>query len=108
PEIVSWDDTRLLQAVRAEIRRAMHVEAEPCFHHIVRWDKAIPQYLIGHLERVARIENRLARYPGLFLAGNGYWGIALNDCTEQAQIKAGQVASYLASLQKGGGYVGTG
>ena len=59
-----------------------------CFTKIVRWDKAIPQYHLGHLDRVARIEGRLTQHPGLFLGGNAYRGVALNDCTEQGRAVA--------------------
>src|SRR5262249_15968274 len=53
PEVVSWDDGRLIQAVAAELRVSVGVVAPPVFQRIIRWDRAIPQYLIGHLERVA-------------------------------------------------------
>jgi oxygen-dependent protoporphyrinogen oxidase len=95
PEIVDWDEARLLDAVRAELRLALGVVAEPVFRHVVRWDRAIPQYHLGHLERVARIAERAGRLPGLFLGGNAYHGVALNDCTEQGAVLAGRVAGYL-------------
>lgn len=95
PEVVGWDDARLLEAVRAELRLAMHIQATPIFHQIVRWDRAIPQYHVGHLQRVAVIEQRVSRHPGLFLGGNAYHGVALNDCTEQAEVLAQRVATYL-------------
>ncbi|HKI38054.1 MAG TPA: protoporphyrinogen oxidase [Gemmataceae bacterium] len=90
-EMVGWDDGRLLATVRAELRAAMGVTAEPVFHRIVRWERAIPQYHLGHQERLARIEERARRYPGLFLAGNAYRGVAMNDCTEQAVALAADV-----------------
>jgi oxygen-dependent protoporphyrinogen oxidase len=95
PEVVGWDDTRLSEAVRAELRLAMGISAAPCFQHIVRWERAIPQYHLGHLQRVASIEERATRYSGLFLTGNAYHGVALNDCTEQAESIAGQVTRLL-------------
>jgi oxygen-dependent protoporphyrinogen oxidase len=64
------------------------------FHRIVRWERAIPQYHLSHLERVGWIEGRAQSHAGLFLAGNAYHGIALNDCTEQAAIVAGRVRDY--------------
>jgi oxygen-dependent protoporphyrinogen oxidase len=97
PEVVGWDDERLLASVRAELRLAMGIEAPPRFHTIIRWDRAIPQYHLGHLERVAWIENQVRRYPGLFLAGNAYHGVALNDCTEQAVAVAARVREYLSA-----------
>jgi oxygen-dependent protoporphyrinogen oxidase len=96
-EVAGWDDDRLLAAVRAELALALGIRAEPIFHHIARWDRAIPQYHLGHLERVAWAEARAASYPGLFLAGNAYKGVALNDCTEQAELLAGRVKNFLAS-----------
>jgi protoporphyrinogen/coproporphyrinogen III oxidase len=95
-EVVGWNEERLLGAVRAELRLAQGITALPRFHHIVRWDRAIPQYHVGHLERVAAIEAGAAAHPGLFLGGNAYHGVALNDCTEQAAVLAGRLHSYLA------------
>jgi oxygen-dependent protoporphyrinogen oxidase len=94
-DIVDWDDARLLQAMRAELKLAMHIDAEPVFHKIVRWDRAIPQYHLGHLARVADIDSRLAQHPGLFLGGNAYRGVSLNDCTEQADAIAQRVCRSL-------------
>jgi oxygen-dependent protoporphyrinogen oxidase len=94
-EMVGWDDGRLLTAVRGELRAAMGVTAEPVFHRIVRWDRAIPQYHLGHRERAAWVEERARRYPGLFLAGNAYRGVAMNDCTEQAATLAAEVAQFV-------------
>ncbi len=90
-EMVDWDDERLLRAVRAELATAMGLRAAPVFHQIVRWRQAIPQYHIGHLERVAWIEERTARHTGLYLTGNAYRGVALNDCVEQAALLAERI-----------------
>jgi oxygen-dependent protoporphyrinogen oxidase len=97
PEMVGWSDEQLLQAIRAELRLAMGIVAAPVFHHIVRWERAIPQYQLGHLERVAWIHERVVGHPGLFLGGNAFHGVALNDCTEQAETLARQLGTFLAS-----------
>src|SRR5262249_28531966 len=94
-DIRAWDDQRVLEAVRRELQLAMHIRAAPVFHEIVRWDKAIPQYHLGHLTRVAKIENLAGAHPGLFLTGNAYHGVAINDCTEQAARVAARVAAFL-------------
>jgi protoporphyrinogen/coproporphyrinogen III oxidase len=94
-EIVGWPDDRLVAAVREELRVAMGVTAAPAFVEIVRWPAAIPQYHVGHLDRVRRIEARVATLPGLFLGGNAYHGVAMNDCTEQAEVLAERVAGYV-------------
>lgn len=97
PEMVDWDDDRLAAAARAELRQTLRIEAAPFFRHIVRWDRAIPQYHLGHLDRVARIDERAALLPGLFLGGNAYRGVALPDCVEQASLLAERMAQWLAS-----------
>lgn len=100
PEIVGWDEACLVRAVTAELRVTLKLVAAPVFQRIIRWERAIPQYLVGHLERVAAIESHVSRYPGLFLAGNAYRGIALNDCTEQAETLVSRVAAALGRVHQ--------
>lgn len=95
PEMISWSDEKLIHAVRDELRLAMKVEAEPKFTRVIRWPRAIPQYIIGHRERVARIEEHVRNLPGLFIGGNSYYGVAMNDCTEQAVVLASRISGYL-------------
>lgn len=100
-EMVHWDAERLLVAVRQELQQMMGVTAEPVFHRIIRWPRAIPQYFVGHLARLQRIEARVsAEHPSLFLAGNAYRGIAMNDCTEQGQLLAERIVHGLQSPDK--------
>jgi oxygen-dependent protoporphyrinogen oxidase len=91
PEMADWDDDRLLAAVKAELAFSMGIRAAPAFVQVVRWERAIPQYFIGHLDRVARIEARAATHAGLYLTGNSYRGVALNDCVEQANTVAERI-----------------
>jgi oxygen-dependent protoporphyrinogen oxidase len=93
-EMLDWDDDRLVSAVRAELAVSMNITLPPAFVNIVRWHKAIPQYLVGHLERVAAIEARVAAHPGLFVGGNAYRGVALNDCVEQSGLLAARIAAW--------------
>jgi oxygen-dependent protoporphyrinogen oxidase len=95
PEMVGWDDDRLIAAVREELRIAMQAQAAPVFARVIRWPRAIPQYNLGHLQRVAAIEEQVKLHPGLFVAGNAYHGVAMNDCTEQAEILAERVGRFL-------------
>lgn len=94
-EQLDWDDDRLAKAVHEEIKLAMGVTGEPVFRRIVRWPAAIPQYVIGHLDRVARIDTLAAQHPGLFLTGNAYRGVAMADCVEQAGLIAAKVANFV-------------
>lgn len=94
PELVDWPDLDLLEAVRIELRLATGVRAVPAFARVVRWQQAIPQYHVGHLDKVAKIEVAVARHPGLFVGGNAYHGVALNDCTDNAGRVAAKVSDY--------------
>lgn len=96
-EMVGWDDDRLVESLRGELRLAMNITAPPIYTKIIRWDRAIPQYHVGHLARVGWIEQRLQSHHGLFLAGNAYHGVALNDCTEQGTLLAERIANRLAT-----------
>ena len=55
---------------------------------VTRHLEAMPQYHVGHLDRVARIASRLAYCPGLVLAGNAYHGVGIPDCIHSAEMAA--------------------
>lgn len=96
-DVFDWDDDSLVRRVHAEMIVAMGVTGEPVFRRVVRWPRAIPQYVVGHPARVARIAAAASAFPGLLLGGNAYHGVALNDCAERAVVLAGQVAQVLRS-----------
>jgi oxygen-dependent protoporphyrinogen oxidase len=98
PEIVTWDDATIRQAVAADLRQTMDITASPTFSRVIRWPQAIPQYHVGHLDRLSRIEAAATRYPGLFQTGNSFRGIAVNDCIEQADRCAAAVQQYLGQF----------
>jgi oxygen-dependent protoporphyrinogen oxidase len=95
-EMLDWPDDRLVAAVRAELALSLGARAAPVFTHITRWGRAIPQYHVGHLARLDAVERRLEQHPGLFLGGNAFRGVAMNDCVEQAGLLAVKIQRYLA------------
>jgi oxygen-dependent protoporphyrinogen oxidase len=99
-DVVDWDDERLAAAVQAELAGVLGIRATPALCHIVRWDHALPQYHVGHLDHVRRIEEGLGRHPGLFLGGNAYGGVGLNDCVARAAALAEQVVRTLPPTGK--------
>lgn len=84
PETAIMDDNRLLSTVMTDLRDISGIRAEPDFIKIFRHEKAIPQYLIGHSERLRKIDEILQRYKGLYLTGNSLRGIGFNDCIENS------------------------
>jgi oxygen-dependent protoporphyrinogen oxidase len=94
PDVVGWDDDALLAAVREDLRRTMGVSAAPELVRIFRHRLGIPQYGVGHVDRLSRIDARLDGHRGLLLAGNSYRGVAMNSCI----LEASQLASRLKPL----------
>lgn len=88
PEVLEWPDERVVQTVRDELRQLLGVRESPLFSRIKRWRRAMPQYHLGHLQRVERIEQLADKLPGLGLAGNAYRGVGIPYC-----IRDGQQAS---------------
>jgi len=74
------DEALLIQMAKDEIQQTMGISIEPEFSWVSRWEKAMPQYNLGHPQRLERIETILKDHPTLALAGNGYYGIGMPDC----------------------------
>jgi oxygen-dependent protoporphyrinogen oxidase len=77
-------DDGLMELVRTELASVFGIAASPLFHRVFRWPKANPQYDVGHLDAVGRLEQIAAEVPGLLLAGSAYRGIGLPDCIKSA------------------------
>ena len=88
PEILELAETTLLERVRNDLRELLGIEAAPLFTELTRWDRAMPQYHVGHLDRVKRIDERVASLPGLALAGNAFTGPGLSDCVRSGEEAA--------------------
>lgn len=99
PELVGLDDAELLRVVRDELSWTLGIRAEPTYTKLVRWTRAIPQYVVGHGKRLGEVQRRVQRLGGLFLGGNAYHGIGINDCTGHAPILAGQVMDGLQGAE---------
>jgi oxygen-dependent protoporphyrinogen oxidase len=91
PELVELGEAELVARVRADLRDLLGIERGPLFAEVKKWERSMPQYHVGHLERVQRIEARLASLPGLVLAGNAYSGLGIPDC-----IRSGEAAAEAA------------
>lgn len=98
PDVADMDEASVVRLVREDLQTTLGITAMPAFHWLCRWKRAIPQYHLGHLDRLGRIERRRAGLPGLFLGGNGLRGVALNDCVADGSRIAGEVNRYLQTL----------
>ncbi len=78
-------DDELARLAREELRTRLGIEVEPTVQVVQRWTRVMPQYAVGHLQRVAEVEQQLAAWPGLALAGSGTHGLGIPDCVASAE-----------------------
>jgi protoporphyrinogen/coproporphyrinogen III oxidase len=88
PELLERDDASLVRLARAELSALLGVERTPTLTEVFRWPRAIPQYNVGHAQRVKTALARAATWPGLWLTGNAYGGAGVADCLRTAAALA--------------------
>jgi oxygen-dependent protoporphyrinogen oxidase len=91
-ELGRENDSRLIDHVKKELDYIMDIKSDPDFIRIYRHEMAIPQYTVGHLERLKDIDSLLSRHKNLYLTGNAYRGIGVNDCIENSFRLADRIA----------------
>jgi oxygen-dependent protoporphyrinogen oxidase len=111
--LATGDDALIALAVQ-EVAARLGVTAPASLTRVHRWPRAMPQYLLGHPERIARIEAAQRGHPGLYLAGNAFHGVGLPDCIASGERAADAAAAHLrasglisASIAVGSGAIGS-
>jgi oxygen-dependent protoporphyrinogen oxidase len=95
PELAGQTDERMIESVVRELSQIMGVRGAPVFARVTRWQRAIPQYVLGHLELMAKVGRLEHRVPGLFVSGNFRGGISVGDCVISSERIAAQVIDHL-------------
>lgn len=96
-ESVKLPDKELIAAVRADIRSVLGVTAEPLFTEITRLNRSMPQYPLGHVERMRELRGRLReQLPGVWVTGAAFDGVGLPDCIRQGKEAAAIVIDELS------------
>ncbi|MEV7084602.1 protoporphyrinogen oxidase [Streptomyces sp. NPDC093085] len=90
-EILKRDDAGLLDVSLADLRAATGLTARPVAHQVTRWTDGLPQYPVGHQERVARIRTALAALPGVRVCGAAYDGVGVPACVASARRAADEI-----------------
>ena len=88
PEIFALDESEMAARVEADLCELLGINEAPLFVETAKWERSMPQYEVGHLERVNEIEKLVNEFPGLTLAGNAYRGAGIPDC-----IRSGEAAA---------------
>jgi oxygen-dependent protoporphyrinogen oxidase len=95
PEQLARSDAEIQQAVVHDLRQLLGLTGAPLAMSVTRHLETMPQYHVGHLQRVAHIASRVAHCPGLVVAGNAYHGVGLPDCIHSAEMAAQTLLDYL-------------
>ena len=88
PQLVDLPEAELRAIVGRELGELLKIHGKPHLFQLQRWRGAMPQYHLGHVDLVARIQARTARLPGLTLAGNAYAGVGLPQCVRSGREAA--------------------
>ena len=88
PEIFALDEAEMAKRVETDLRELLGISEPPLFTEVAKWERSMPQYEVGHLDRVKEMESAANELPGLALAGNAYRGAGIPDC-----IRSGEAAA---------------
>ncbi|MBI5885707.1 MAG: protoporphyrinogen oxidase [Deltaproteobacteria bacterium] len=94
-ELVLLNDGDMIAMVRQELKEIMGIDAEPVLARVFRWMNSMPQYTIGHEERIEAIEEAVERHPGLFITGSAYHGIGISDSVRWSEVVAKKALHYM-------------
>jgi oxygen-dependent protoporphyrinogen oxidase len=97
PRRLDASDSELVSLAREELGRLMGITGEPVLTRLFRWTRQSPQYEVGHLQRTAAIDQRLASIPGMFITGSGFRAIGIPDCIADGRDTAARAAEFLAA-----------
>ena len=87
-ELVDLDDEKLVEIATSQLDRSIGFSGETVFTDVYRWKHCMPQYHLGHLDRVSQIEQQVATHLSLEIAGNSYWGVGVPACIASGKAAA--------------------
>lgn len=103
-DLYGRSDSELVALAEEELKIILKIEAKPVWTLLRRYPKAMPQYEVGHLERVESIFKNMEKYPGLFLTGNAYYGVGIPESIERAHAAAEKMAAFKKGGRKTAGF----
>lgn len=94
--IVDLSDDQITKIILDDLKKTMDISMNPDFVIVSRWKEAMPQYTVGHKQRLETIDLHVkAELPGIFLAGASYGGVGVPDCIDQGEAAVKAVLDYL-------------
>jgi protoporphyrinogen/coproporphyrinogen III oxidase len=94
--IVDLSDDELTKIVLEDLNKTMNITMQPDFVVVSRWKESMPQYTVGHKQRIQTVNDHVAKeLPGVFLAGASFEGLGIPDCIDQGEAAVKKVLQYL-------------
>jgi protoporphyrinogen/coproporphyrinogen III oxidase len=100
PAAAAAPDQELCRAVDEELARLLGTRRPPLWNEVTRWPRAIPQYALGHRQRLTAVEAAETEWPGLYFCANYRGGVSISDCIKSAHATADRVAGQLLAAAK--------
>ncbi|MGM0846404.1 MAG: protoporphyrinogen oxidase [Bacillota bacterium] len=95
--VVDLSDSQIEKIVLQDLNKIMNITMDPEFTVVSRWKNAMPQYTVGHKERLEELQTNVQNeLPGLFIAGSSFEGLGLPDCIDQGEKSVKNVLDYLS------------
>ena len=91
PEVFALDESEIVARAEADLRELLGITGRPLFAEVSKLERSVPQYEVGHLERITDIEGVVSGIPGLSLAGNSYRGTGIPDCIRSGETVVDQI-----------------
>lgn len=94
--IVELSDDEIIRIVLEDMNKTMNITMEPEFAVISRWKNAMPQYTVGHKERLAKVLDSVnEELPGVYIAGSSFEGLGIPDCIDQGEAAVEKVLNFI-------------
>jgi oxygen-dependent protoporphyrinogen oxidase len=92
-ELADLPERELEQLVLSELDELLGIARSPQLIRVIRWRQAMPQYHVGHRDRILRLERMMQEFPTLALAGNAYQGVGIPSCIRSGELAADKLAA---------------
>ncbi len=96
-EFTKMSEDEMRKAVLHDLQVTMGITAPPVFEEKILWKQGIPQYLLGHGQKVQTVMKEVTCLTGIFLTGNAFYGVGVNDCVRDAKRVADAIIGHLNS-----------
>ena len=100
--VIEQDDQPLMECARRELEAIVGITTAPKYTEIHRWNRGMPQYVLGHQDRLNKVQKLLAEWPGVYVTGAGLYGIGIPDCIRDGTKVGHQLIQNLSLKQEKG------